>query len=41
MLDELEWLSLEARRDLSSLFLFHKIHSGAVSIEKDILVLCL
>ena len=35
MLDELEWPSLEARRDRSSLFLFHKIHSGAVSIEKD------
>ena len=35
MLDELEWLSLEARRDRSSLRLFHKIHSGAVSIEKD------
>ena len=33
MLDELEWPSLEARR--SSLLLFHKIHSGAVSIEKD------
>ena len=27
--------SLEARRDRSSLLLFHKIHSGAVSIEKD------
>ena len=35
MLDELEWPSLEARRDLSSLLLFHKIHSGAASIEKD------
>ena len=35
MLDELEWPSLEARRDRSSLLLFHKIHSGAVSIEKD------
>ena len=31
----LEWPSLEARRDRSSLLLFHKIHSGAVSIEKD------
>ena len=30
-----EWPSLEARRDQSSLFLFHKIHCGAVSIEKD------
>ena len=35
MLDELEWPSLEARCDRSSLLLFHKIHSGAVSIEKD------
>ena len=35
MLDELEWPSLEARRDQSSVFLFHKIHCGAVFIEKD------
>ena len=35
MLDELEWPSLKARRDWSSLLFFHKIHSGAVSIEKD------
>ena len=35
MLDELEWPSLEARRDQSSLLLFHKIHCGAVSIVKD------
>ena len=35
MPDELEWPSLEARRDRSFLLLFHKIHSGAVSIEKD------
>ena len=35
MLDELEWPSLEARREQSSLLLFHKIHYGAVSIEKD------
>ena len=34
-LDELDWPSLEARRDQSSLLLFHKIHCGAVSIEKD------
>ena len=34
MLDELEWPSLEAHRGRSSLLLFHKIHSGAVSIEK-------
>ena len=33
MLDE--WPSLEARMDRSSLVLIHKIHSGAVSIEKD------
>ena len=35
MLDEFEWPSLEARRDRSSLLIFHKIHSGAVSVEKD------
>ena len=35
ILDELEWPSLEARRDQSFLLLFHKIHCGAVSIEKD------
>ena len=35
MLDELEWPSLEASRDQASLLLFHKIHFGAVSIEKD------
>ena len=35
MLEELEWPSLEARRDQSSLLPFHKIHCGAVSIEKD------
>ena len=35
MLDEFEWPSLEARRDQSSLFLFHKIHCRAVLIEKD------
>ena len=35
LVDELEWSSLEARRDQSSLLLFHKIHCGAVSIEKD------
>ena len=34
MLGELEWPSLEASRDRYSLLLFHKIHSGAVSIEK-------
>ena len=35
MLGKLEWLSLEARRDQPSMLLFHKIHCGAVSIEKD------
>ena len=35
MLDELEWPSLEARRDQSSLLLFHKIRCGAVPNEKD------
>ena len=37
MLEELEWPSLEAGRprDGSSLLLFHKLHSGAVSLEKD------
>ena len=35
ILDELEWPSLEARRDQSFLLLCHKIHCGAVSIEKD------
>ena len=34
MLDKFEWPSLEARRNQSSLLLFHKIHCGAVSIEK-------
>ena len=35
MFDELEWPSLEAWRDQFSLLLFHKIHCGAVPIEKD------
>ena len=35
MLDELEWPSLEAHRDRSSLLLFHNIYSGAVSSQKD------
>ena len=35
MLDELERPSLEARRDQYCLLLFHKIHCGAVPIEKD------
>ena len=35
MLDELEWLSLEARREQSSLTIFNKIHSDTVSLNKD------
>ena len=35
MLDGLEWPSIEARRDQSSLLLFHKNHCRALSIEKD------
>ena len=35
MLGDIEWPCLEARRDWSSLLLFHKIHCGAMSIEKD------
>ena len=35
MLDELEWPSLEARREKSSLTFFYKIHSGTVSLDKD------
>ena len=35
MLDELKWLSLEARREQSSLTFFYKIHSGTVSLDKD------
>ena len=35
MLDELEWPSLEARREQSSLVFFCKIHSGSVSLDKD------
>ena len=33
MLDELEWPSLEARREHSSLTFFYKIHSGTVSLD--------
>ena len=33
--DELQWQTLEARRDQSSLLFFHKIHCGIISIEKD------
>ena len=35
MLDELEWPSLEARMERSSLTFFYKIHSGTVSLDKD------
>ena len=35
MFDELEWQSIKARRDRTSLPFFQKIHCGAVSIEKD------
>ena len=34
-LDELEWPSLETRRERSSLAFFYKIHSGTVSLNKD------
>ena len=35
MLDELEWPSLEYRREQSSLTFFYKIHSGMVYVDKD------
>ena len=35
ILDELEWPSLKAHRDQSSLLRFHKIYSAAVAIEKN------
>ena len=35
MLDELQWPTLDARRDQSSLLFFHKIHCGTMSIDKD------
>ena len=35
MLDDLEWTSLETRREQSSLTFFYKIHSGTVSLDKD------
>ena len=35
MLDELEWPSLESRRERSSLTFFYKILSGTVSLDKD------
>ena len=35
MVDELEWPSLETRREQSSLTFIYKIHSGIVSLDKD------
>ena len=35
MLDELEWPSLETRKEQSSLTFFYKIHSGTVTLDKD------
>ena len=35
MLDELEWPSLESRREQSSLTFFYMIHSGMVYVDKD------
>ena len=35
MLDELQWPTLEAWVDQSSLLFFHKIHSGIMSIDID------
>ena len=35
MLDDLEWPSLETRREQSSLTFFYKIHSDTVSLDKD------
>ena len=35
MLVELQWPSLEARRDMYSLFIFYKIHCGTMHIDKD------
>ena len=35
LLDELEWPSLETRREQSSLSFFYNIHSGTVSLDKD------
>ena len=35
MLNEVEWPSLEARREQSSLTFFYKIHSDMVSLNKN------
>ena len=35
MLDELQWPTLEARRDQSSLLFSHKIHCVTMSFDKD------
>ena len=35
MLDELEWQSLETRREQPSLAVFYRIYSGTMSLDKD------
>ena len=35
MLNDLEWPTLEARREQSSLIFFYKMHSGTVALDKD------
>ena len=35
MLNEIEWPTLEDRREQASLAFFHKIHSGTVAIERN------
>ena len=35
MFDELQWSTLEAPMDQSSLLFFHKSHSGTISTDKD------
>ena len=35
MIDELQWATLEAQRDQSSLLFIHKIHCGIMSNNKD------
>ena len=35
ILDDLEWPSLETRKEQSSLTFFYKIHSGTVDLDKD------
>ena len=38
MLDELQWPSLESRRERSSLTFFYNIHSGTLSLDKKVQV---